>query len=101
MNQKISPERAEILHLRARIVTLERAVDAALELALMIKPRELEAFLESRRKDLSEGYLDEKFTADLSDPRERAFLAKEVDRLMRALQSDMDFTGGISSPEEG
>ena len=101
MNDQISPERSEILHLRARIVALERAVDAALELVLMIKPKELEAFLESRRKDLSEGYLDAEFAADLSDPEEREFPVREVERLMRALQADMDFTGGISSAEEG
>lgn len=101
MNDQIRPERSEILHLRARIVALERAVDAALELVLMIKPKELEAFLESRRKDLSEGYLDAEFAADLSDPEEREFLAREVERLMRALQADMDFKGGISSVEKG
>jgi hypothetical protein len=101
MNPTIKPERAEILRLRARIVALERATLAALELVLLIKPKELEAFLESRRKELSQNYLDETFATDLADPAERAFVAEEVERLMRLLQSEMDFKGGISGPESG
>jgi hypothetical protein len=101
MLDEITPERAEILRLRARIVALERAVLAALEVALRIRPEELEKFLESRRLELSRGYLDEKFASDLERPAERAFVAKEVDSLMRALQSEMDFAGGVSSPESG
>lgn len=101
MSGPIKPERAEILRLRARVVALERAVLAVLELALRIRPDELEAFLESRRVDLSAAYLDETFAPDLEDLTERAFTAKEVDRLMRALQSEMNFKGGISGPESG
>lgn len=101
MTFEISQDRAEILRLRARIVALERAVLATLELALLIKPAELEAFLESRRKELSVAYGDESFASDLVDPAERAFVAREVERLMRALQSEMAFKGGISAPESG
>ncbi|WP_260695466.1 hypothetical protein [Rhizobium leguminosarum] len=71
MNTKIKPERAEILRLRARIVAVERATLAALELVLLLKPKELEAFLESRRKELSQNYLDETFATDLVDAAER------------------------------
>jgi hypothetical protein len=101
MSYEITPDRAEILRLRARIVALERAVLGVLELALRIRPDELEAFLESRRKELSQAYLDDSFAADLSDPRERTFVAKEVEHLMRALQSELAFKGGISAPESG
>jgi hypothetical protein len=101
MSHEILPDRAEILRLRARIVAVERAALAALELVLRIRPEQLEAFLESRRLELSRGYLDATFAADLEDPAERAFVAKEVERLMRSLQSEMDFTGGVSSPESG
>jgi hypothetical protein len=101
MSDEISSKRAEILRLRARIVALERAVLATLELALRTRPEELEAFLESRRLDLSQGYLDEEFVPDLKSAAERAFLAKEVEQLMRALQSEMHFEGGISAPESG
>lgn len=101
MSDELSRERAEILNLRARIVALERAVDAALELVLMIKPKEFEAFVESRRIELSQGYLDAEFASDMTDPAEHDFLAKEVERLMRGLQSEMDFKGGISIPENG
>jgi hypothetical protein len=32
---------------------------------------------------------------------EKAFLAQEVERLMRALQSEMGFKQGIQGPEKG
>lgn len=101
MKNQLSPERVEILRLRARLVALERAVDAALELVLIIKPREFEAFVESRRMELSQAYLDAEFATDLADPAERAFVAEEVERLMRGLQADMDFKGGVSMPDNG
>jgi len=95
----LNPERAEILRLRARLVAVERASLAALEIALRMRPEALEVFLESARKGLSEAYLDETFAPDLNGPTERAFVAKEVERLMRALQAEMDFKGGISAVE--
>jgi len=101
MNDDISPERAELLRLRARLVAVERAALAALEIALRIRPEALEIFLESRRKGLSEAYLDETFAPDLIDPGERTFVAQEVERLMRALQSEMGLQGGIQAPESG
>lgn len=101
MSDSISPERTEILRLRARIVALERSVLAALELILEIRPKQLEAYLESRRIGLSQAYSDETFAPDLTDRAERAFMAEEVERLMRALQAEMDFRGGIRAPESG
>ena len=101
MDDDVTPERAEILRLRARMVAVERAALAALEIALLIRPEALEIFLESARKNLSDAYLDETFAPDLTNPRERAFVAEEVERLMRALQSEMDFKGGIQAPESG
>jgi hypothetical protein len=98
---EIPPERAEILHLRARIVALEQTALAAIELTLLIHPAILEKFLESQRKELEIGYLDAEFAPDLMDSSERIFVAKEVERLMRALQSELDFQGGISAPENG
>ncbi len=101
MTDEILPARLEILRLRARIVALERAALAALEIVLRLRPEELEAFLESRRLELSKGYVDDTFASDLSNPAERAFVAKEVEALMRALQSEMNVKGGISLPESG
>jgi hypothetical protein len=101
MSDEINPDRAEVLRLRARLVAVERAALAALEIALRVRPEALEIFLESTRKGLSQAYLDDTFAPDLADPRERAFVAQEVERLMRALQSEMDFKGGISAPEGG
>ena len=101
MNDEITPERAELLRLRARLVAVERAALAALEISLRLRPEALEIFLESARKGLEEAYLDETFAPDLTNPAERVFVAKEVERLMRALQSEMDFKGGIQAPESG
>jgi hypothetical protein len=101
MSDEINPDRAEVLRLRARLVAVERAALAALEIALRVRPEALEIFLESTRKGLSQAYLDDTFAPDLADHRERVFVAQEVERLMRALQHEMDFKGGISAPEAG
>jgi hypothetical protein len=100
-DDELSPERAELLTLRARVVVAERAALAALEAMLLIRPEQLTVILESTRKRLAEGYLDETFAADLHHPVERAFVANEVERLMRALQNEMGFDGGISAPDNG
>jgi len=77
-DDELSPERAELLNLRARVVVAERAALAALEAMLLIRPEQLTVILESTRKGLAEGYLDETFAPDLHHPVERAFVAKEV-----------------------
>ena len=100
-NDELSPERAELLTLRARIVVAERAALAGLELMLRIRPEQLTVVLEATRRGLAEGYLDETFAPDLRNPAERAFVAKEVERLMRALQDEMGFAGGVQAPESG
>jgi hypothetical protein len=97
----VSPDRAELLTLRARLVVTERAVLAALEAMLLIRPEQLTVILESTRRRLAEGYLDETFAPDLTDPAERDFVAKEVERLMRGLEYEMGFENGVSSPENG
>lgn len=97
----VSPERAELLTLRARLVVTERAALAALEAMLLIRPEQLTIILESTRRRLAEGYLDETFASDLTNPAERNFVANEVERLMRGLEYEMGFEGGVSSPENG
>jgi hypothetical protein len=100
-DDEISRERAELLTLRARIVVAQRAALAALEAMLLIRPEQLTVILEATRKGLSEGYLDETFAPDLRRPTERAFVAREVQRLMRALQNEMGFNDGVQAPETG
>jgi hypothetical protein len=95
------PARAEILSLRARIVALERATLASLELALLIRPDELKTNLEKARRSLETSYEDEDFASDVTDATERFFLAREVDRLIRAIQSEMGFAEGKAAPESG
>ena len=97
----LSQDRLEILHLRARVVTLERAVLAALEMVLRIRPEELQAGLEKARHLLEGNYQHGDFAADITDSDERIFLAREVERLMRALQSEMGFRQGVRGDEEG
>jgi hypothetical protein len=83
------------------VVALERATLASLELVLRIRPEELKAGLENARRRLDDDYQHLDFAADIAGPAERAFLAQEVERLMRALQSEMGFPEGIQGPEEG
>ena len=97
----LDPARAEILRLRARIVALERATLASLELALLIRPDELQTNLEKARRSLEMNYEDQDFASDLTDGVERFFLAREVDRLIRAIQSEMGFSEGKPAPENG
>jgi hypothetical protein len=101
MSDAISVSRTEILRLRARIVAVERTALAALEAMLRIRPEALELLLESTRKGLAEAYQDSTFAPDLIDPNERIFVAEEVERLLRALQAEMDFKGGVRGPETG
>jgi hypothetical protein len=94
-------ENLELIRLRARVVALERCMLAALELVLRIRPEELESNLELARLRLAEAYLDPEFADDVAEPEERQRLAAEVERLMRAMQSEMGFKGGIQIPERG
>jgi hypothetical protein len=94
-------ERLELLSLRARIVVLERTSSAALELALRIRPEELNQNIEVARRLLEEAYEDVAFSPDVTSPAERDFLAAEVEKLMRAVQSQLGFKGGIAQPEAG
>jgi hypothetical protein len=52
-DDELSPERAELLTLRARVVVAERAALAALEAMLLIRPEQLTLILESTRKGLA------------------------------------------------
>lgn len=94
-------DRAEILRLRARIVVLERTTLAILELALRMRPEELDRNIELARARLSADYETDEFAPDIVEASERRFLAEEVDRLMRGLQADMGFRGGVPTPERG
>lgn len=97
----IGAERCEILNLRARIVVLERMTISAMELALRIRPEELDRNIEIARLRLSEDYEHSKFASDVIDVAERRYLAREVERLMRGMQADMGFKGGVARDENG
>ncbi|MDB5596393.1 MAG: hypothetical protein JWM36_3354 [Hyphomicrobiales bacterium] len=101
MQKKISTSRREILRLRARVVAVERACLAALNLVLRLRPEELNQNIETSRRLLEEGYQDVEFSPDLADGAERKFLAAEVEKSMRSLQAELGFKGGVSQPEEG
>lgn len=97
----IPTQRLEILALRARVVVLERMAFAALELALRVRPEELTLGIEVARSRLADEYEGIAFAPEVRDPAERRYLAQEVERLMRGLQSDLGFQGGIRTPENG
>lgn len=101
MSNGLRPDRLELLTPRARIVVAEPAALAALELALLERPERLTASHAAPRKGLAERCLYERFAPDLLAPAERAFVAREIERLMRALQAEMGFDEGISGPEYG
>lgn len=100
-NDDLPAERAELLRLRARVVVLERMALAALELALRVRPEDLKTSLEMARSRLSADYSDPDFAPDITQAGERTFVSKEVERLMRGVQSDMGFEGGVSISENG
>lgn len=101
MTDGVSKERADYLRLRARIVALERTMLAALDITLRMRPEALEQIMESQRKLLGASYLDDAFAPDLTDQNERVIVAEEVERLMRAMQGEMNFIGGIHADETG
>lgn len=74
---------------------------AALELALRIRPEELSQTLEFARARLSSDYLDAGFASDLPNAEERVFLAAQVERLMRNVQYDLGFKGGVNADHDG
>ena len=80
---------------------LERAVLASLEMALRIRPEELDTLLTVARRRLAEGYEGSAFAPDITQKSERDFIAAEVERLMRGLQAEMGFAAGKSVPENG
>lgn len=97
----IRGDRSEILRLRARVVVLERMALSALELALRIRPEELDRNIEIARLRLSSDYGQSHFASDVTDVAERGFLAREVERLMRGVQADLGFKGGVPRGENG
>ena len=97
---ELGADRVEILSLRARIVAVEKMAAAALELALRIRPEELKSGIELARLRISADYDDAAFAPDIVELGERRFVAREVERLLRGLQADLGFKGGISTAED-
>lgn len=76
----VTPERAELLNLRARLAVTERVAWIGAEMAAIMRPKEALAFVEAQRQVLAQAYASPtEDTADLPE-HERAFVASEVEQ---------------------
>ena len=84
---EVSPERAVMIRLRARLAVVERAAWFGLVHAMRTKPSEPVAYLASERERCAEGFGAGGWASDLSEA-ERALLAAEVDAGLVQLGED-------------
>ena len=83
----VSPERAVMIRLRARLAVVERAAWFGLVHAMRTRPAETEAYLAAERAKCAEGFGQRGWAADLTDA-ERAMLGAEVDAGLAVLIAD-------------
>ncbi len=87
MSETVSPDRAVMIRLRARLAVVERAAWFGLVHAMRTRPEETEAFIGSERARCAEGFGVKGWAGDLSEA-ERALLAQEVDAGLAQLLAD-------------
>ncbi|KQP34947.1 hypothetical protein [Methylobacterium sp. Leaf100] len=83
----VSPERAVMIRLRARLAVVERAAWFGLVQAMRTQPAETEAYLTAERAKCADGFGTRGWAADLTDA-ERALLGAEVDAGLASLITD-------------
>ncbi|GJD95633.1 hypothetical protein [Methylobacterium iners] len=83
----VSPERAVMIRLRARLAVVERAAWAGFAEAMRTRPAETEAYIEAERAKCADGFGRRGWAADLTDA-ERRMLGAEVDSGLAALVAD-------------
>ena len=86
-DDSVSPERAVMIRLRARLAVVERAAWFGLVHAMRTRPEETEAFIGSERARCAEGFGGKGWAGDLTEA-ERAMLAAEVDSGLAQLLED-------------
>ena len=83
----VSPERAVMIRLRARLAVVERAAWFGLVQAMRTQPAETEAYLAAERAKCAEGFGQRGWAADLTEA-ERRLLGAEVDAGLAGLIAD-------------
>ena len=83
----VSPERAVMIRLRARLAVVERAAWFGLVQAMRTQPAETEAYLTAERAKCAEGFGQRGWAADLTEA-ERRLLGAEVDAGLAGLVAD-------------
>ena len=83
----VSPERAVVIRLRARLAVVERAAWFGLVQAMRTRPAETEAYLTAERAKCAEGFGQRGWAADLTEA-ERRMLGAEVDADLAGLIAD-------------
>ena len=78
MDDEVSPDRAVMIRLRARLAVVERAAWFGFAHAMRTQPEETQAYIEAERAKCAEGFGQRGWAADLTDA-ERAMLGAEVD----------------------
>lgn len=83
----VSPERAAMIRLRARLAVVERAAWFGFVQAMRTQPAETEAFIAAERARCAEGFAGPNWAKDLT-PAERTMLGAEVDSGLAQLVED-------------
>jgi hypothetical protein len=91
----VSPERAVMIRLRARLAVVERAAWFGLVQAMRTQPAETEAYLAAERAKCAEGFGQRGWAADLTEA-ERRMLGAEVDAGLTGLIADAKAELGLS-----
>lgn len=78
MDDEVSPDRAVMIRLRARLAVVERAAWFGFAHAMQNEPQETVAYIEAERAKCAEGFGQRGWAADLTDA-ERKMLGAEVD----------------------
>jgi hypothetical protein len=91
----VSPERAVMIRLRARLAVVERAAWFGLVQAMRTQPAETEAYLAAERAKCAEGFGQRGWAADLTEA-ERRMLGAEVDAGLAGLIADAKAERGPS-----
>lgn len=93
MSDEVSPERAVMIRLRARLAVVERAAWFGFAEAMRRQPAETEAYIEAQRAKCAAGFSGSTWARDLTDA-ERAMLGAEVDEGLAQLVIDAKAEAG-------
>ena len=83
-DETVSPERAELLALRARVAVLERIAWLGVVMSAQLKRGSTLAYLEAKRAEYAAGLTDGSAAPELP-PAERAILGDRADALFRRI----------------